>query len=408
MTSLIDRKNSADIWLRRDWILTAIFIISTVSSLLIVLLRSGSEQTVEAMLIQVAIVTVLITLHPFVMHLYLPQYACHASQSRAYSAILLGYTLIALTLWFILTSFELTYLFMLIGLFPLLNRYHVPKVAIPLNVLVAGLWLVGVSGGSWNRLPTLKTETILWFLLLTLSALMMRGWISAIIKQSLERRELIEQLSQVRRELLQAERRTGILEERQRLAREIHDTLAQGFTSIVMNLEAAEQNAGQLNPTAQTYFDRARLTARESLEQSRRVISDLRPQPLEDHSFPDAIRRVVDNWATAGDVAANSTITGTPLPLSKEAELTLLRAVQESLNNVRKHADANAVNVTLSYMGDMVMLDVQDNGVGLQQSEKSNRYGLSAMRERIAAINGSFDIESTPNEGTTIVVTLPI
>ncbi len=168
-------------------------------------------------------------------------------------------------------------------------------------------------------------------------------WISAIIGQSTRRRELIEQLEAAQAELAAAERREGVLEERQRLAREIHDTLAQGFTSIVMHLEAAEQALPDDLDTLQKHLDRARTTARTSLDQARRVVQDLRPDLLEQQSLPDAIERTAVRWTEETGIPLTTTITGLPVPLHPNIEVTLLRAAQEALNNIRKHAQATAV-----------------------------------------------------------------
>ncbi len=208
------------------------------------------------------------------------------------------------------------------------------------------------------------------------------------------------------------------MEERQRLAHEIHDTLAQGFTSIVLHLEAAEQALPDDPKTVQKHLDRARTTARDSLDQARRVVQDLRPNSLEQHSLQEAIERTAVRWSSETDIHINLTTTGDPVPLPPEIEVTLLRATQEALNNIRKHAQASHVNLTLSYMGDVVILDVQDNGVGLNgawpvteavsPSPLSGGYGLQIMRERTAQFGGSVALESEPGEGTTLVVSIPM
>jgi signal transduction histidine kinase len=221
---------------------------------------------------------------------------------------------------------------------------------------------------------------------------------------------LIEQLEATRAELAAAERREGILEERQRLAREIHDTLAQGFTSIVMHLEAAEGALSGDPETLQNHIDRARSTARDSLDQARRVVQDLRPDLLEKGTLPDAIKRTASHWKEDTGIPVTATTTGNPVPLHPNIEVTLLRAAQEALNNIRKHAQATTVQLTLSYMGDLVILDVQDNGVGLdgaEQSHLSGGFGLQAMRERVEACDGTLTLESDPGEGTTVVITIP-
>ena len=110
-------------------------------------------------------------------------------------------------------------------------------------------------------------------------------------------------------------------------------------------------------------------------------------------------------------IRAETAVTGTHVHLHPEAETTLIRAVQESLANVQKHAQASSAQVTLSYMPDVLMLDVYDNGIGLDQASrpvKGGGYGLIAMRQRVSQVGGSLTIESEPNGGTTVVVQLPI
>ena len=171
-----------------------------------------------------------------------------------------------------------------------------------------------------------------------LGAIVLGIWVSAIIEQSTRRRDLIEQLEATRAELAAAERREGVLEERQRLAREIHDTLAQGFTSIVMHLEVAEQALPGDPDKLHKHLGKARSTARASLDQARRVVQDLRPELLEQQSLPEAIQRTAQRWKDESGIPVTTTITGNPLPLHTNIEVTLLRAAQEALHNARKHS----------------------------------------------------------------------
>jgi signal transduction histidine kinase len=211
-------------------------------------------------------------------------------------------------------------------------------------------------------------------------------------------------------------RKAGILGERQRLAREIHDTLAQGFTSIVMNLEAAEGALPEEIPAeAKTkwHMDQARFTARESLTEARRLVWALRPESLDNASLPEALAQLAARWADSAGVEASANVTGTPRQIPAEAEVTMVRVAQEALANVLKHANASRAVVTLSYMSDLVALDVIDDGAGFDsQCERTDTpeggYGLRTMRERIEQLGGSLTIESAPGEGTTLVAELPL
>ncbi|MCA9932234.1 MAG: sensor histidine kinase [Anaerolineales bacterium] len=254
----------------------------------------------------------------------------------------------------------------------------------------------------------------LMFLGITLVGILFGYWIHTIITQSMERKQLIQQLEETRAELAQSERMAGIGAERQRLAHEIHDTLAQGFISIIMHLEAAEQALpGTASKTAQ-HLGQARQTARESLEQARRVVNDLRPELLESAPFEEAMQRVVADWSASSGITAVFTYTGDCQPLHPQVEVTLLRAVQEALANVRKHAQAQHVQVTLSYLGDVVILDVEDDGIGLteevteEKTAVSGKFGLVAMQQRVEQLGGELLIESEPGEGTTVAVSIPI
>ena len=225
--------------------------------------------------------------------------------------------------------------------------------------------------------------------------------------------ENVRLLEQARR----SGRKAGMLGERQRLAREIHDTLAQGFTSIVMNLEAAEGALPEKVPSEETrtkwHLDQARLTARESLTEARRLVWALKPESLENASLPEALAQLAARWSDSSGVQASAALTGTPRPLSAEAEATLVRVAQEALANVQKHARAGRVVMTLSYMSDHVALDVIDDGEGFDPDRKpatttESGFGLHAMRGRVEQLAGKLTVESAPGEGTTVVAELPV
>ena len=216
--------------------------------------------------------------------------------------------------------------------------------------------------------------------------------------------------------LVEKARQSGVSEERQRLAHEIHDTLAQGFTSIVMHMEAAEQALATEPEKVRHHVTMARQTARENLAQARRLVWALRPKALERASLADAVRRVVGRWSEASGVEAETVVTGNAASLHPSVEIVLLRAVQEALANVRKHARAGRVIVTLSYVGDLVLLDVQDDGGGFdpavaaaaENEPDGGGYGLRTMRERCEQLGGELSIESEPGQGTTIALSIPI
>lgn len=218
--------------------------------------------------------------------------------------------------------------------------------------------------------------------------------------------------------LVRGARHSGMMSERRRLAHEIHDTLIQGFASIVMNLEAAEGALGENPAQAHRHLDEARRTARESMDEARRMVWALRPEALEGASLSEAFSRLATRWSEANGVQAEVTVTGSPRRLPPETEVTLLRVAQEALANVRKHAAASRVVLTLSYMQDRVTLDAQDDGVGFGAVSRNGSdsvlnenglggFGLRAMRERVEHNGGRLLIESGPGRGTALVAELP-
>lgn len=324
------------------------------------------------------------------------------------SAVMVG----VLICWAFLVRIHPAFYFTLAALYSQ-NFVLLPvKVAIPGSLIITAL--VAYLQITENGAPfSFSHPLVLIYALMSVVSILLALWINAIINQSVQRRNLIEQLEQSQSELAAAERLAGVLAERQRLAHEIHDTIAQGFISIITHLEAADQSLPTDTATAQTHLKYAQTTARDSLQQARRVVDNLRPQSLEGRSLPQAIERTAANWSEKTGITVQTTTTGDAYDLHPEVEVTLLRAAQEALNNVRKHASASNVDITLSYMGDVVMLDVQDNGIGVngdmpQNTAESGGYGLIAMRQRVAQFNGSVTLESDPGEGTTLVVEIPV
>ncbi len=214
--------------------------------------------------------------------------------------------------------------------------------------------------------------------------------------------------------LVEEARQAGMLKERQRVAHEIHDTLAQGFTSIVMNLEAAEGAMLPGSRRAREHVEQARQTARESLTEARRLVWALRPESLEDASISEALGRLTERWSSESGVAVGFSVTGTQRPLPAGIEATLFRVAQEALANVRKHARASRVALTLSFMGPTVALDVRDDGIGFdagravgERGPYSGGFGLKGIRERVESLGGTFSVEGVPGEGTTLGIELP-
>jgi signal transduction histidine kinase len=235
-------------------------------------------------------------------------------------------------------------------------------------------------------------------------------------EQNEERRKALADLeaAMAENEALQAQlvtqaREAGIHDERQRMAREIHDTLAQGLTGILTQLQAAEQAAGEPERWLR-HLTNATQLARESLSEARRSVGAMRPEVLESAHLPAAVGDVVEHWTRLHGIPVEVTTTGNARPLHPEVEVALLRTAQEALTNVAKHANATHVWLTLSYMEDVVTLDVRDDGSGFEPGSAASDnggYGLTGMRHRVGRLAGTLEIESEPGAGTAISASLP-
>jgi signal transduction histidine kinase len=184
--------------------------------------------------------------------------------------------------------------------------------------------------------------------------------------------------------------------------------LAQGFASILVHFERAEQIDPLHASPALPHLQLARSVAREGLEEARRMLAALRPEILEQRALPEALGRVCEEWSRRTGIDAKLSVTGSPSPLHPDIELTVLRGTQEALTNAARHSGAHTTAVTLSYMEDVVVLDVQDDGRGfIAAAAAGTGYGLTGMRERIEKLQGTLSVESLPGEGTTISFSLP-
>ena len=212
-------------------------------------------------------------------------------------------------------------------------------------------------------------------------------------------------------QLLVQAREAGVADERRRLAAEIHDTIAQGLTGIIAQLQVVA-NAPDLT-TARTHLERASTLARHSLGEARRSVQNLAPIALENDGLPEALKNTVAEWGERTGVRAEFTVTGTTEQLHDEVSATLLRIAQEALSNAARHARATRVGVTLSFMGDEVILDIRDDGQGfdplaLPDRTRTGGFGLDGMRARAERIAGSLTIEAEPGHGTALSARVPL
>ena len=304
------------------------------------------------------------------------------------------------------------------------------------------------QSGGFHR-PTVSTVAI-WILLACVDLVLVgaftllgikteeqnqarKGMIAELAEANQRLEDVIAENAGLQAQLLTQAREAGAGDERQRMAREIHDTLAQGLTGIITQLEAAQQTGRDAE--RERRIDNATRLARDSLTEARRSVQALRPQALEDSKLPEALASEVSRWSATSGVAGEVETTGDARPLHPEVEVTLLRVAQEALANVAKHARASRAGVTLSYMEDVVTLDVRDDGTGFAtpqpaasqsatpqpaasqsavpqsatngQSATEGGFGLIAMRQRVTRLAGQLEIESEPGAGTAVSASLP-
>jgi len=242
-----------------------------------------------------------------------------------------------------------------------------------------------------------------------------------IIEQNQERGRMISELAEANRrleasmaenaelhaQLVTQARQAGIVEERQRMAGEIHDTLAQGLTGIIAQLEAAEHTRNHPD-TWPGHVARARDLARANLTEARRSVRALRPEQLEQASLPEAISALARTWSEGSMIEAGLRTTGTVVRADPDTEAAVFRVAQEALSNVTKHARATRVQLTLTYLGDTLLLDVADDGTGFDASAGTDGYGLIGMRQRLSRVGGTLTVESSPGAGTILNASVPL
>ncbi|SCG34782.1 sensor histidine kinase [Micromonospora coxensis] len=232
----------------------------------------------------------------------------------------------------------------------------------------------------------------------------------ALYRESERRRRLIEQLTATRADLAEAQHTAGVLAERERLAREIHDTLAQGLSSIQLLLRAAQRAMPERPDVVAGHVEQARRAAQDNLAEARRFVRALTPPALAARSLPEALRRLCDAGGGDAGPVVRFRLDGTPRPLPTRYEVALLRIAQSALANAVAHAHAGRVELTLSYLGRQVALDVVDDGVGFDPGAADGRgggdggFGLDAMRARAAELGGTLSVESAPGQGTAVAV----
>ena len=317
-----------------------------------------------------------------------------------------------LGLWVALSALTPDAAFLAFPLFFLELHVLEAPIAVPLVVITFGL-------SVWGTASHLGFEvgTILGPLISAGVAIVIGLGYRAMSQETSDRQALILDLLATREELAAASREAGTLAERERLAREIHDTVAQGLSSIQMLLHAAERDVDDERTREKLRL--ARETAAENLGETRRFIRELTPPSLDEQTLPAALRRLAEAVNEQAEQSGSATrvtfrTSGDPVMLPMAVDATLLRIAQGSLANVLRHADAARAELTLSYLGDEVALDVVDDGVGFdpraahREEVDGIAFGLRAMRQRAERQGGSIEIESAPGEGTAVSARIPL
>lgn len=324
-----------------------------------------------------------------------------AWSGRSFPARLPG-ILVAIAAWYPLVISDdrwTTLSFALYGLAFIVDSTRL-NVGLILAGIVSVIWTIASIGGP--------TWTLLIPFLVFVAASTIAAAIQRIGRLTAEQAELIRQLESTREDLAASERSRGVLAERARLAGEIHDTLAQGFTSIVLLARTGRRSTADTDETLESI----ETTAQENLDTARRLVATSRPDELENASLPDALRRHL--YAALPDgVGGDLEVVGSPVSLPGSVETVLLRAAQEGIRNACLHARPSRVDVTLSYLDDSVTLGVSDDGIGFQNGHVSDRgaltggQGLATLARRVESLDGNLKIEPGYGRGSMLTVQLP-
>lgn len=229
-----------------------------------------------------------------------------------------------------------------------------------------------------------------------------------ILRDETRRKEAEEEQARAHEQILNQERKNAVLQERSRMAQEIHDTLAQNFTAINIQLEALKDVLPAEAPEAATHLTKAQSLAQHGLAEARRSVWALRPEVLEHNTFVAAITRLAEETDAGTPLAAKCVLEGAPQPLPAYMEDHLVRITQEAITNVLRHARASELRILLRFEMEAVCLQVQDDGVGLDSRFNGRGFGLTSMRERAESMGGTWSITTETKNGTKVEVRVPL
>lgn len=235
----------------------------------------------------------------------------------------------------------------------------------------------------------------------------------ALEREGARQRALLADLEEARDDLAESQHAAGVLAERSRLSRELHDSVAQSLSSINLLLRAAEQDWEPRPESARGHVEQAALTARHGLDDVRRVVRDLAPElDAGPDAMADALRRTCERAVAAGGVNVSVLVHGHAVSVDDSVATAVLRTARGALANVVEHARAAQVVVTLTYQEDTVTLDIVDDGVGFDPSrQRANGVrgrGLAGIGDRVRELGGTLTVESAPGEGAALAASLPV
>ncbi|MET8520060.1 sensor histidine kinase [Nocardioides sp. NPDC004968] len=277
-----------------------------------------------------------------------------------------------------------------------------PRRAIELS----GAAAVSAVAGAVLRTGEVLTGNVVVTVLGYLASVLLGLAVLRVVRRSEERAARLDaELRATREQLASAHRREGAVEERERLAREIHDTLAQGFASIVVLAEAARSGLGEHDDhTSARQLRSIELTARENLAEARALVGASPAAGVVSGSIAETLRRTLDRFREDTGITTHDELTD--IDCDQQTRIGLLRATQESLANVRKHAAASTVGLVLSEHPHGIELEITDDGRGFTVAD-SRGFGLDGMRRRLSELGGDLTITSSPGDGTRVLALLP-
>ncbi|WP_328693328.1 sensor histidine kinase [Streptomyces phaeochromogenes] len=275
------------------------------------------------------------------------------------------------------------------------------------SLLFLGMATGSTLTGSWLRLgnsPQFFGETLVPVVIVVAVGVLIGLWVHSVVAQSHERAGLIVELEQAQAELSEAHQRQGAADERERMARDIHDTLAQGFASIIVLAEAARAGLDSEPARSAQQLRSIESTARENLAEARELVGSAQQQgQVAAGSVAQTLRRTLDRFAEDTGLAVDADLAD--IECDQPTRIALLRCTQESLANVRKHARASTVGVVLARQPYGVELEVTDDGAGFVVG-RSAGFGLDGMRKRLAELGGELTVTSSVGDGTRVLATI--